>query len=130
MNRLKLNAAGIVLAALAGVAHADTNFSKGAKVEMLYSSYSNEYLNCWNSGNRSVCANAPHLWQGDNNVHGGVTHDLNDDMTLIGQVQLAYYLNNARYVRSKGVSDPNNPHEYDPTASMLGVEDTWVGLKH
>lgn len=129
MNRLTLNAAGIVLAALAGVAHADTNFSKGAKVELLYSSYSKEYLNCWNDGNMKTCANAPHLWQGDNNIHGGVTHDLNDDMTLIGQAQLSYYLNNARYTRSQGVKT-GDPHQYDPTYTMLDIEDTWVGLKH
>lgn len=128
MNRLTLNAAGIALAALAGFAHADTNFSKSVRVEALYSGYSKEYLNCWNNGNPDTCANAPHLWQGDSYMRGGVSHDLSDDMTLIGQVQLSYYLNNARYTRSQGVKT-GDPHEYDPTATLLEVEDTWGGLK-
>jgi len=129
MNRLTLNAAGIMLATLAGAVHADTNYSLSGKVEALYSSYSKEFLNCWADGNREVCSNAPALLQGDNYARGNLSHDLNDDMTLIGQAQLSYYLHNARHTPSQGALT-GDPHQYDPTLNLLVFEDTWGGLKH
>jgi predicted porin len=132
MNRLKLSAAGIVLASLTGVAHADTNYSLGAKVEALYTSYSKEFLSCWREGYQGNCSYAPKTWEGENYVRGDVVHDLTDDLTLIGRAQAGYYYHNAWYTRSPGVSvtpgtGQNNPD--NPTASQLAFEDTWVGLK-
>jgi hypothetical protein len=132
MNRLKISAAGIVLATLTGVAHADTNYSFGAKVEALYDSYSKEFLSCWREGTYENCSYAPKMWEGENYVRGDVLHDLTDDLSLIGRAQVGYYYHNSWYTSSPGVAvtagtGENNPN--NPTATLLAFEDTWVGLK-
>ena len=85
MKRLTLNAAGIMLAALACAAHADTNFSTGAKIEALYTSFSKEYLSCWREGNQKDCSYAPKLWQGESYARGGVVHDQSSYRKTIAQ---------------------------------------------
>ena len=129
MNRLTLNAAGIVLATLACAAHADTNFSSGAKIEALYTSFSKEYLSCWRDGTQKDCSYAPKLWQGESYARGGVVHDLTDDLSLIGQAQAGYYQHNSWYTRSPGVPATGQSDQNNATASLLAFEDTWVGLK-